>query len=231
MTKEEKESLLKERLVTLSQYEESLYRQGCSIIAGVDEVGRGPLAGPVVAAAVILPRGFAVLGVDDSKKLSPKRREELYHQIRENAIAFAIGMEDQATIDRINILEATKRAMKQALDHLNALYPIDHVLVDALTLKEVSLPQTAIIKGDAKSVSIAAASILAKVTRDRMMEDYHRQYPHYGFDQNKGYGTRTHYQGISTYGICPIHRLSFLGGIPIEPSEDEGLETQTRSMA
>ena len=192
----------------MMRYENDLYSRGARYIAGVDEVGRGPLAGPVVTAAVILPADFDVLGVDDSKKLSEKKREELFDVIRERAVCYAIGMVDEKRIDEINILEATKEAMVQAVSGLS-LRP-DHVLIDALTLAEVDIPQTGIVKGDASSVSIAAASILAKVTRDRMMVEYDSRYPGYGFAQNKGYGTKAHYEGLDRQGASPIHRRSFL---------------------
>ena len=192
----------------MMRYENDLYSRGARYIAGVDEVGRGPLAGPVVTAAVILPADFDVLGVDDSKKLSEKKREELFDVIRERAVCYAIGMVDEKRIDEINILEATKEAMVQAVGGLS-LRP-DHVLIDALTLAEVDIPQTGIVKGDASSVSIAAASILAKVTRDRMMVEYDSRYPGYGFAQNKGYGTKAHYEGLDRQGVSPIHRRSFL---------------------
>ena len=208
MTKEERLQKQRERLVEMSVYETALREEGAKWIAGVDEVGRGPLAGPVVAAAVILPEDFDLLGVDDSKKLSEKRREELFEQIREKAVCYAIGMADHKRIDEINILEATKEAMRQAISNLQT--QPDHLLIDALTLKEIEIPQTGIVKGDGKSVSIAAASILAKVTRDRMMVEYHKEYPHYAFDKNKGYGTKAHYEGIASHGICPWHRKSFL---------------------
>lgn len=194
----------------MKQFEEALYQQGVSFVAGIDEVGRGPLAGPVVAAAVILPRDFGVLGVNDSKKLTPKKREELDQVIREKALAYAIGVVDHKTIDQINILKATKQAMKLAILELEKKSPVEHLLIDALHLPEISIPQTAIIKGDSKSVSIAAASIIAKVARDRMMDEYHVRYPHYGFLRNKGYGTEEHYRGIEANGMCPIHRRTFL---------------------
>jgi ribonuclease HII len=185
----------------------------------VDEVGRGPLAGSVVAAAVILPADFQVLGVDDSKKLSPRRREEIYCQISENAVAIGLGEVGPQTIDRINILEATRLAMEGALvdlaGRLAERWPgekIEHVLVDALHLKNCPLPQTTLIKGDAVCLSIAAASIVAKVTRDRQMVRFHECYPDYGFDRNKGYGTKAHYEGLARVGPCPIHRRSFLKG-------------------
>ncbi len=192
----------------MKRYEEELYGKGIRYIAGVDEVGRGPLAGPVVAAAVILPGDFDVLGVDDSKKLSEKKREELFKLICKKAVSYSIGMADQKRIDEINILEATKEAMEQAVRGLS-VRP-DHVLIDALRLSRVDIPQTSIIKGDASSVSIAAASIVAKVTRDKMMIEYAKAYPDYGFEKNKGYGTKLHYAGIDAKGACPLHRKTFL---------------------
>ncbi len=203
-----REELARRKLAEMKQIEEELYGGGIRCIAGIDEVGRGPLAGPVVAAAVILPRDFDVIGVDDSKKLSAKKREELYGLITRYAVSYAIGVVDNRIIDQINILEATKLAMKQAVEKLTTTP--EYILIDALTLKDISIPQRGIIKGDCLSVSIAAASIVAKVTRDRMMEEYHRQYPHYGFDQNKGYGTKAHYEGIDCHGMCLLHRKSFL---------------------
>ena len=189
-------------------YEKDLRSKGCKFIAGVDEVGRGPLAGPVVTAAVILPEDFDVLGVDDSKKLSPKKRDELYDLIMEKAIAVSIGRSEHDRIDEINILEATKEAMQKAIDGLS-IKP-DHVLIDAVKLKSLTIPQTNIIKGDATSVSIAAASIIAKVTRDREMVEMDSVYPGYAFASNKGYGTAAHYEGLKKQGPCPIHRKSFL---------------------
>ena len=215
-TKAEREALLKEKLILMKQYEEELYAKGISFIAGVDEVGRGPLAGPVVTACVILPKDFDVLGIDDSKKLSEKKREQLFEVIKEKAIAYGIGMADNHRIDEINILEATKEAMVKAVLAANKVLnekmnqKIEHLLIDALTLKDLEIPQTGIIKGDANSISIAAASILAKVTRDRMMVEYAGEYPAYSFDKNKGYGTKAHYEGLDAAGICPIHRKSFL---------------------
>ncbi|MBQ4577284.1 MAG: ribonuclease HII [Firmicutes bacterium] len=208
MTKQERLELQKQRLVEMKKYEDELHAQGIRYVAGVDEVGRGPLAGPVVTAAVILPADFDVLGVDDSKKLSEKKREELFDIIKEKAICYSIGMNDEKRIDEINILEATKEAMGKAIKSLE-IQP-EHILIDALTLKDVDIPQTGIVKGDATSVSIAAASILAKVTRDRMMVEYESAYPGYGFAQNKGYGTKAHYEGLDQNGITPIHRRSFL---------------------
>lgn len=216
MNKEEREALLKERLAEMNKYENDLRKNGISFIAGVDEVGRGPLAGPVVTACAVLPPDFDVLGVDDSKKLSEKKREELFEKIKEKAIAYAIGMADNQVIDEINILEATKLAMAEAVLKVDRTLKeqgengIEHVLIDALTLKSVDIPQTGIIKGDASSVSIAAASILAKVTRDRMMVEYAEKFTDYAFEKNKGYGTKAHYEGIEKAGICEIHRKTFL---------------------
>ena len=208
MTKQERIEKQRARLLEMLQQENALWAEGKTNIAGVDEVGRGPLAGPVVTAAVILPRDFSLLGVDDSKKLSPKKRDELYDQIIEAAIAWSIGRREPQRIDEINILEATKEAMKDAI--LGLPVRPDHVLIDAVTLKDLEIPQTALIHGDALSVSIAAASIVAKVTRDREMERMAVLYPGYAFERNKGYGTKAHYEGLATLGPCPIHRKSFL---------------------
>jgi len=208
MTKEERIALAEKKLEEMKAFERELYDRGCVYIAGTDEVGRGPLAGPVVAAAVILPQDFRILGVDDSKKLSEKKREQLFDAINREALTWGIGIVDSETIDRINILQASKLAMRMAIEQLDPRP--DHLLVDAMTLETVSLPQTGIIRGDGRSVTIAAASILAKVTRDRMMLDYHRLYDCYAFDSNKGYGTQAHYDGLRKYGLCPIHRRSFL---------------------
>ena len=217
MTKEERIERARQRLAEMKVYEERLYEAGKIYIGGVDEVGRGPLAGPVVAACVVLPRDFGVLGVDDSKKLSEKKREQLFDEITERALAYGIGEVSNEVIDEINILEATKRAMGEAVGKAAAALAertggagVQHLLIDALTLRDVALPQTAIIKGDAKSVSIAAASIVAKVYRDRLMVGYAKQYPDYAFEKNKGYGTAAHYEGIKRAGMCPIHRRSFL---------------------
>ena len=196
--------------------EEELHKQGYVNIAGVDEVGRGPLAGPVVAAAVVLPEDFDVLGIDDSKKLSEKKREELFKVITEGAVAYGIGMADHEVIDDINILQATKLAMKRALDELSEKLKaaesgtIDYILFDAMKIEDIDIPQESIIKGDAKVLAIAAASIVAKVTRDRMMVEYAKEYPGYAFEKNKGYGTKAHYEGIEAHGMCPIHRRTFL---------------------
>ena len=185
-------------------------------VAGVDEVGRGPLAGPVVTACVVLPKDFNVLGVDDSKKISEKRREALYSEILDQALACGIGLRGNAEIDRINILEATKEAMLDAVraadEELRERLGqgIGRVLIDAVRLQDLDIPQTSIVKGDATSESIAAASIVAKVTRDRMMVRYAEVYPGYAFEKNKGYGTAAHYAGIRAQGLTPIHRKTFV---------------------
>ncbi len=211
MTKQERLKKQQERLKEMKARETELHRQGYVNIAGVDEVGRGPLAGPVVAAAVVLPEDFDVLGIDDSKKLSEKRREELFGVILEKAVAWGIGMADHSTIDEINILQATKLAMKDAIADLSGkLEGIDYVIFDAVKINDLKLPQEAVIKGDSKILAVAAASIVAKVTRDRMMVAYAEEYPGYGFEKNKGYGTKQHYEGIARQGICPIHRKTFL---------------------
>ena len=218
MTKEERQKKLENRLKEMKSFEYSYYEQGAKLIAGVDEVGRGPLAGPVVTACVVLPRDFSVLGVDDSKKLSEKKREQLFDEILENAICYGIGIEDNKVIDEINILEATKRAMTKAVAEADKKVDgkIDYVLFDAMKIDAVDKRQSSIIKGDAKSISIAAASIVAKVTRDRMMIEYAKEYPYYAFESNKGYGTKAHYEGIEEHGITPIHRLTFLKNLDLK---------------
>ena len=220
MTKQERIEKQKQRLAEMKEPESSLHAEGYRFVAGVDEVGRGPLAGPVVTAAVVLPEDFDVLGVDDSKKLSEKRREELYDQILDRCLAYGIGMADHDVIDEINILQATKKAMKEAITACDlqlrvkeggaADAHIDFVLIDAVTLEGLDKPQHAVVKGDAKVLAIAAASIVAKVTRDRMMVEYAKEYPWYAFEKNKGYGTAAHYDGIRAHGTCPIHRMTFL---------------------
>ena len=182
--------------------------EGYGLIAGIDEVGRGPLAGPVMAGAVILPKDHPILYLNDSKKLTEKKREELYEVIMKEAVAVGIGMASEARIDEINILNATYEAMREAIGKL-APQP-DILLNDAVKLPGVSIRQVPIIKGDAKSVSIAAASIVAKVTRDRLMAEYEKIYPGYGFAKNKGYGTAEHIAAIKEMGPCPIHRRSFI---------------------
>ncbi len=185
-----------------------LYRaKGYSLIAGIDEAGRGPLAGPVFAAAVILPEHHGIEGIDDSKKLSPEVREYLFHEIREKALSFGIAWESNEEIDRTDILRATKSTMGKALRKLSLLP--DFILIDAVNFSSPDIPQLAIIKGDERSESIAAASILAKVSRDMFMLKMHEKYPQYGFRENKGYGTREHEDALRKYGPCPIHRMSF----------------------
>ena len=208
MIKAERLEAQKARLEEMLKYERELWASGCRYIAGVDEVGRGPLAGPVVTAAVILPEDFDLLGVDDSKKLTPKKRDELFEKIKEAAVCWAIGRREPGRIDEINILNATKEAMLDAVNGLS-VRP-DHVLIDAVKLPSLDIPQTSIIHGDALSVSIAAASILAKVTRDREMEEMAKVWPGYSFEKNKGYGTKAHYEGLKALGPCPIHRKTFL---------------------
>ena len=195
----------------MSRFENALRQEGYKLIAGVDEVGRGPLAGPVMAGAVILPSDaeLVIPGVDDSKKLTPLRRAALFEEIKEKAIAWAVGTVDVETIDRVNILQATKQAMKLAVE---ALRPSAEVLlIDAVRLEEVLLPQQAIIKGDGASVSIAAASIVAKETRDQWMREMDALYPQYGFASNKGYGSAQHIAALRQYGPCPLHRRTFIG--------------------
>ncbi len=227
MTKKEREEKMAARLVEMKEIEGGLHEKGILYVAGVDEAGRGPLAGPVVAAAAVLPPDFGVLGVDDSKKLTPKKRAALYDEIRNTALACGIGIRDNHRIDEINILEATKEAMAEAVANAEQMLQekiakgqlppcpssgggLGYVLFDAMKIDSVKIPQESLIKGDARALCIAAASILAKVTRDRMMEEYAKQYPDYGFESNMGYGTAAHYEGIRKAGISPIHRMSFL---------------------
>lgn len=188
-------------------YENKLYSQGKNLIAGLDEAGRGPLAGPVVAGAVILPKCCNIHELDDSKKLSPKKRDSLFNQIYDVALGVGIGIADTEEVDKINILAATHRAMNRAVDNLD-MSP-ECILVDGLRVSSLKRPQIAIVKGDSKSASIAAASIIAKVTRDRIMIDYAKQYPLYGFEKHKGYATQFHLEAIAKFGISPIHRRSF----------------------
>ena len=178
-------------------------------LCGIDEAGRGPLAGPVAAAAVILPENCRILYLNDSKKLSPARRDALFDEIREKAVSFSVAVVPAARIDEINILQATYEAMRQAVRSLSV--EPGALLNDAVTIPELSFRQIPIVKGDAKSLSIAAASVLAKVTRDRMMEEYDRLYPEYGFAKHKGYGTAQHIAALKKYGPCPIHRRTFIG--------------------
>ncbi|MDR0311000.1 MAG: ribonuclease HII [Acidobacteriota bacterium] len=266
MKKAEREEYLKYRLEEMLSYERSLWESGVGYVAGVDEVGRGPIAGPVCAACVVLPQDFDAVGVNDSKKLSEKKRSELYGVIIDKALAYGIGLVDNRRIDEVNILNATKEAMLVAISDAAAMLAarvdnlagearsavsvtgtsesvvgetvsaagasesaadasvsaadisesaageaaIGHLLVDAVRLPEAGIPGTAIIKGDEKSVSIAAASIIAKVTRDRIMTEFDNIFPGYGFSSNKGYGTEAHYAGLRAHGRTPIHRASFL---------------------
>lgn len=195
-----------ERLEGMLAYEKELYTQGIQLIAGVDEVGRGPLAGPVVAAAVILPKGCKIPGLNDSKKIPKSKHKEIYEAVLQNAIAIGIGIKDNQVIDQVNIYEATKLAMMEAIGQLEP--QPQHLLIDAMRL-DLPIPQTSIIKGDANSLSIAAASIVAKVTRDQMMEEFDKEYPGYDFAQNAGYGTAKHLAGLDQLGVTPIHRRSF----------------------
>lgn len=193
--------------INLYQFEEELEDKGIQYIAGVDEVGRGPLAGPVVVAAVIMPINSRIKGINDSKKLSEKKRNELYKTIYNEALAIEVAFIDEAVVDEINIYEATKRGMLQAIDQLK-IRP-EHVLIDAMPLNELQIPHTSIIHGDAISGSIAAASIIAKVTRDLYMEKMDLKYPNYGFKHHKGYCTKDHLEALEKYGPCEIHRKSF----------------------
>ena len=194
------------RLALMREYEDTY--AACTAICGIDEAGRGPLAGPVVAGAAILPVDCEILFLNDSKKLSEKKRDLLFAEIKEKAVAYGIGIVSPQVIDEINILQATYEAMRQAISQLNVIPEI--LLNDAVTIPGVDIMQVPIVKGDAKSVSIAAASILAKVTRDRMMMEYDQIYPEYGFAKHKGYGTAAHIAALKEYGPCPIHRRTFI---------------------
>lgn len=190
----------------LLEYEKELYNKNITLIAGIDEVGRGPLCGPVVTCACILPVGYHLDGLNDSKKISEKKREKLYDILINDAVAYGIGISSPKRIDEINILEATKEAMKEAVNNLNV--KPEHLLIDAVKL-EIDIPSTSIIKGDAKSASIAAASIIAKVTRDRMMIELGKKYPEYGFEKHKGYGTKSHIEAVKKYGVLDFYRFTF----------------------
>jgi len=200
--------------------ERKYWRKGISRIAGVDEAGRGPLAGPVVAAAVIFSPGVCILGVDDSKKLTASRREELFELIRQSALAYGVGIVSHTAIDRINVLRATMEAMALAVSRLKP--PAEYVLVDGTSCMQGAVPAKAMVRGDARCFSIAAASIIAKVTRDRIMTEYDRAFPGYGFARHKGYGTPEHLAALRTMGPCEIHRKSFhiTGGAPERRSGD-----------
>jgi ribonuclease HII len=190
-----------------TKYEKELYAQGINYIAGVDEVGRGPLVGPVVTACVVLPKDFRLDGLTDSKKLTAKKRDLFYDIIMEQALGVAVGIKDEKVIDEVNIYEATKLAMYEAIEKC----PVrpEHVLIDAMKLEKLDIPSTSIIKGDLKSITIAAASVIAKVTRDRMMDELDEKYPMYDFKSNKGYPTKKHVDAIREYGIISEHRKSF----------------------
>ena len=194
------------RLEAMREYEDTY--AACAYICGIDEAGRGPLAGPVVAAAAVLPKDCQIFYLNDSKKLSEKKRDLLFDEIKEKAVAYGIGIVSPQVIDEINILQATYEAMRQAISQLNVIPEI--LLNDAVTIPGVDIMQVPIVKGDAKSVSIAAASILAKVTRDRTMMEYDQIYPEYGFAKHKGYGTAAHIAALKEYGPCPIHRRTFI---------------------
>lgn len=216
MTKAERLELAIKRTEELRRPEIELMDKGYSLIAGVDEVGRGPLAGPVVAAACIFDRDVDIVGIDDSKKLSEKKREQFFDEIKDKALAYGIGEASCEVIDEINILEATKLAMKRAIEEADKMLEskgrdrIQIVIFDAVKINDLKKEQMSVIKGDQTYFSVAAASILAKVTRDNLMKEYDKVYPEYGFASNKGYGTKAHYEGIKKVGITEIHRKSFL---------------------
>ena len=201
-----KEEQLKLHFFEMTEFERELRNQGFTLLAGIDEVGRGPLAGPVVTSAVILPESFYLAGLNDSKKLSESKRERFYDAIMQEAIAVGIGIVHSAEIDELNIYQATKKAMAHAIKDLGTMP--DHLLIDAMEL-DVPIPQLSLIKGDARSVSISAASIVAKVTRDRMMKEYGEKYPQYGFEKHMGYGTQQHLEALAQFGLTPWHRRSF----------------------
>ena len=194
--------------INMWEIENEVYGQGYTAVCGVDEAGRGPLAGPVCAAAVILPRGLEIPGLTDSKKLTDKKRRELFPIIKEQAIAYGIGLASHEEIDEINILQATFLAMERAISQLEG--KADFALIDGNREKDFGLPVKTVVKGDSLSASIAAASILAKVTRDDLMLELAKEYPAYGFEVHKGYGTKAHYEALRQYGHCPIHRVTFL---------------------
>ena len=196
-----------ERLQKMLEIEEGLYSKGIKLVCGVDEAGRGPLCGPVVAAAVILKPDSKIEGVNDSKKLSEKKREQVYENIMENALAVGVGMSDVDVIESVNILNATKLAMKEAISKLK-VQP-EYVLIDGNQMIDITIPGETVVHGDAISESIAAASIVAKVTRDRMLIEWDKEYPEYGFAKHKGYGTKAHTDAIAKYGLTPLHRPSF----------------------
>ncbi len=220
MKQAEREKLDRERITVMRAFELEMFAQAfpdaaadkgsCHfpLICGIDEAGRGPLAGPVAAAAVILPASFELPYLNDSKKVTPKRRDVLFDEIKKQAVAYAVCLASPERIDEINILQATLEAMRNAVSELSAAP--EFIAADAVTIPGIAIPQKAVVKGDAKCASIAAASILAKVTRDRLMEEYDRIYPEYGFASHKGYGTAEHIRALKQYGPCPIHRRSFI---------------------
>ena len=211
---------LSDNMEDLYKYENELRSKNINIIGGVDEVGRGPLIGSVVASCVVLPKDFVLEGLTDSKKLSEKKRDEFYKIIKEQALAIGIGVVDNKVIDEINIYEATKIAMKEAIKQVESEINLEHVLIDAMKL-DLDIPSTSIIKGDAKSISIAAASVIAKVTRDKMMYELDEKYPMYDLKNNKGYGTKKHLQALKEYGITKYHRLSYA---PVKENSNKILE-------
>ncbi len=197
-----------QRLLDLSKYEREYNEKGYELIGGIDEAGRGPLFGPVVAACVVLPKGCLIEGVNDSKKLSEKKREALFDEIKEKAVAWGVGIVDNNTIDEINILEATRKAMNEAVSNLQV--KPDYIFIDAEKhVDTCGIPYLPIIKGDALSINISCASIIAKVTRDRMIDELAKEYPQYGLEKHKGYGTKEHIDAIKKYGITPLHRKTF----------------------
>lgn len=203
-------------MIDLYKYENELYQKGINYIGGVDEVGRGPLIGSVVASCVVLPKDFHLEGLTDSKKLSEKKRDEFYEVIKREALAIGLGIVDEKVIDEINIYEATKKAMIMAINQVKEQLNLEYVLIDAMPLT-LDIPTTSIIKGDEKSISIAAASVIAKVTRDKMMYKLDKKYPMYDLKNNKGYGTKKHLEAIEKYGITEYHRLSFK---PVKNNQD-----------
>ena len=201
------------RLKELSRYENYYFDSGLKTVAGLDEVGRGPLAGPVVACCVVLKKGTLIEGVTDSKKLSEKRRNEVFWEIKKKALDIGMGVVDEKTIDKINIANATKLAMTEAFNNLKK--KPDVLLIDYLQLDDISCVQESVVKGDEKCISIGAASIVAKVMRDEMMHNYSKEYPEYSFEKNKGYGSKEHFEALKAHGRCPIHRRSFLKGLKL----------------
>lgn len=204
LLKYEKELL---RLENMKKYEKEAYLKGKKFVAGIDEVGRGPFAGPVVTACVVLPKDFNILGINDSKKLSEEKRKQLFFKIKENALDISINMENNNVIDNINILEATKKSMLKNIEYLK-IKP-DYLILDAVSLN-IDIPYISMPKADEKSISVAAASIIAKVTRDEYMKEMHNIYPQYNFDINKGYGTKQHIEALKKYGFCDLHRKTFI---------------------